>query len=202
MNTNNNNDNLDEMEVDHNILELMEIDVGDVITNPCDDYVYVDVQGFKTYQERFICKEFCLVDGDYKFHAIVKSPYSFHKMPYKYQRQAHWLIKHHHGIKYEDGDIIAMDLKTEIFPKLMNKTILVKGNEKVDWLKNMFRHFGEIRCINIEKMGFDLTVEQSEPFEICSYHKKIPKWKQCTCAMSTALLLQDLAYKNDFMTIL
>lgn len=190
------------MEVDHDILELMETDVEeDVITNQCNDFVFVDVQGFKTYRNRFICKEFCLVDGEYKFHAMVKSPYSFHKMPYSYQRQAHWLIEHHHGIKYEDGEVAAMDLKTEIFPKLENKTILVKGNEKVEWLKNMFQHFGEIKCMNVEKFGFDLTVVQRDhPYEMCDYHRKIPKWKQHTCAMSTALFIQDLANKNNFST--
>lgn len=186
------------IEVDHDILELMKIDVEDLITNPCNDFV----QGFKTYENLFICKEFCLVNGEYKFYAIVKSPYSFYKMPYNYQRQAHWLVKHHYSIKYEDGDVIAMELETKIFPKLQNKTILVKGNKKVEWLKTIFRRFGEIKCINIKKIGFDLNVEQSEPFEICINHKKNSKWKQCTCAMSTALSLQDLAYKNDFMTTL
>lgn len=177
--------------------DLTSVNIDDSMTNPYSDFVYVDVQGFRTYRNRFICKEFCLVDGDYIFHTFVKSPYSFNKMPQYYQRQANWLINRHHGIKYDYGDMDAMNLKQQIFPKLKDKTIIVNDScHKIHWLKYMFRHFGEINVIDINTLNFDRNLRSSDPYAICDYHNKIFGWKEGPCAMSTALMLQDLACKN------
>lgn len=116
-------------------MELMDIDIEDLCENKCNNYVYVDVQGFRTSRNRFICKEFCLVDGDFIYHTFVKSPYSFNKMPEYYRRQANWLMNRYHGIKYSYGDTYIIEMKQKMFAKVRNKTILVKGIQKISWLK-------------------------------------------------------------------
>lgn len=50
---------------------------------------------------------------------------------------------------------------------------MVKGMEKVKWIKHMFRINGEIECINIEDLEFDMRLKQTVPYEICEYHKSI-----------------------------
>lgn len=87
------------------------------------NYVFIDIHGFR-HRERFICKEFCLIDGDYQFHALVKSPYSFEKLNEFYQRHALLQTKFH-GLTFDCGDIHPIDLKQAVFPKLMNKQIII-----------------------------------------------------------------------------
>lgn len=175
--------------------ELMEINNE---FSSCDNFVFVDVQGFKTIRNRFMCKEFCLVDGEYKYHALIKSPYSFNKMPSHYRRNAKWLTNHFHGLPYECGDIHMIELLQKTYPKLMNKTVLVKGKEKVGWLQYMYRSCGEIECVNVEDLdSYDWRLRRDEPYEICDFHNVLFGWKECRCAMAVALELQDIVQKNE-----
>lgn len=83
------------------------------------NYVYVDIQGFRLPMDHFICKEYCLINDDgYKFHKIVKSQESFDRLPSIYIYQAIWLMRHHHKIGFDRGDIDPFDLRREIFSKL------------------------------------------------------------------------------------
>lgn len=160
-------------------------------------YVYVDIQGFKKPQNRFICKEFCLLqDNGYKFHTFVKSTMSFKKLPSFHKRQALWLMNNHHKIDYDFGDMDSFDLRDQMYPKMRNKIILVKGSDKIKWLKYMFRHHGEIECIDIDSLDLDTSMKQIDPYEICDYHNQVFGWTPGPCAMSTALMIQDLAHKN------
>lgn len=173
-----------------------ELDSGfdEIIHN---DYVYVDIQGFKKPKNRLICKEFCLLDDNgFKFHALVKPSTSFKVLPYYYKRQAIWLMKMHHKIDYDFGDIDPFDLRDQMFPKMQNKIVLVKGLDKIKWLKYMFRRHGEIECLDINSLDFDTTLKQADPYEICEYHNQVFGWSEGPCAMSTALLVQDLTHKN------
>lgn len=178
--------------------ELMDIDVEDLCENKCSNYVYVDVQGFRSSRNRFICKEFCLVDGEFIYHKFIKSPYSFNKLPEYYRRQANWLMKRYHGIKYEYGDTNIIEVKHDMFAEIANKTILVKGIQKISWLKYMFRDCGEIQCLNIEDLeNFDLSLIKKDPYDVCHYHNEIFGWGNGPCAMTNALIIQDLSNKNS-----
>lgn len=161
------------------------------------DYVFVDIQGFKRPKNYLVCKEFCLLDDTgYKFHAIVKSSIEFKRLPSIYKRQAIWLMNNHHRIDYDAGDIDPFDLRDQMYPKVQNKIVLVKGLDKIRWLKHMFRLHGEIVCLDIDSLDFDVSLKKEDPYDICEYHNRIFGWTQGPCAMSTALLIQDLAYKN------
>lgn len=180
----------------HDLDTELEVDSGLVETSR-NDLVYVDIQGFKMPGNRLMCKEFCLLDDNgYTFHALVKSTTSFNRLPSFYKRQALWLMKNHHKIDYNFGDINPYDLCNQMFPKMQNKIVLVKGFEKVEWLKAMFRDYGEIECLDINNLDFDASMKQVDPYNVCDYHNQVFTWTKGPCAMSTALMIRDLAHKN------
>lgn len=184
----------------------MKIDFDDTISigiesdeemfqNSYENYVFVDVQGFKTHNNRFICKEFCLIDGNDIFHALIKSPYKFERLSSLYRRQAQWLTRNYHGLSFDSGDMHIIEMKQKVFPKVCNKTILVKGDEKVNWLHYMFRDCGEINCANVGDLSLDYNFKFNSN-DVCENHRKSSSQKQYVCAKSNALMLQNLANKN------
>lgn len=159
----------------------------DVINN----FVFIDIQGFRN-RHRFICKEFCMISDSEKYHAIVKSPYNFEKLPIQYQRNANWLTKYFHGLSFECGNVFLRDVVKEIYPKLSGKKVLVKGGEKVEWLKNMFKGIGQIDCMNIEDLNNNITDENDIEYQICDYHNEKFGWRRMRWAMSSALKLKEM----------
>lgn len=160
-----------------------------------DSFAYVDMQGFKTYKNKFICKEFCLVDGEKKIYALVKSPYSFGKLPCNYQQQALWLTKYQHHIDYDSGNVPIVELIQTVYPLIQNKKVIVKGNEKVTWLKNMFRACGEIECVNIDNfdnINIELPIKDRLSDPMCDFHRIAHRFSYGPCAMAHAYRLQDV----------
>lgn len=166
-----------------------------------DNYVFVDVQGFKGSHNRFICKEFCLIDGAEIFHEMIQSPFPINRLSSYLRKQADWLTRYFHGLKYEDGDVHIIELTEKMFPKLQNKKILVKGEEKMHWLQYMFRFCGELDCVNIEHLNIEYIYREfdsssSSSHDSCEFHRWITEGTLAVCARYNALLLQDLATKN------
>ncbi|RYX87318.1 hypothetical protein EON73_01635 [bacterium] len=189
---------LDFMEIDTTAedLKFMEIDETKAETQ---DFVFVDVQGFVARKNHLICKEFCLVSDDDKFHAIVKSPYRFGRLPEYYRRQAEWLTRFHHGLAYDSGDFDLIDLLQTVYPKLIGKKIIVKGAQKIDWLKYMFRNCGEIDCVNIEDMGYCKSLHENvNVHDFCDYHH-CKRWRKWHCAMENALKLQEIVKNMEIV---
>lgn len=179
-------------------LEFMDVDIPELIRKSCENCVYVDVQGFKTSRNRFMCKEFCLVDGDFIYHALVKSPFPFKKMVKYYQKQANWLTDNHHKIRYYDGDIHIHDMRKDVLPRLQNKTIIVKGSEKVSWVQQIFENYDGINCMNIEDFAdFEPFERNSQSFDLCYYHSYVFTSAGGPCAKSTALMIQDSVLKKS-----
>lgn len=173
--------------------------------------VFVDLQGFKDGHEYvdYICKEFCLIDGDFVYNVIVRSPFPINEMSSKYyQRRAKLTTEKQHKISYDCGDIDLADLKREVFPRLQNKTIIVKGWVKSWWLHQLFGR--EINCVNIDRFkdfkSFDQ--QQQHHFEVCDYHNtRFPSTKElCTkcsnfttvvhCSKYVALKMRDFILKK------
>lgn len=175
----------------------IESDDDEMFHNSIENYVFADVQGFKTHNNRFICKEFCLIDGNDIFHAIIKSPYKFERLSSYYRRQAEWLTRNYHGLPFDCGDMHIIEVKQKAFPKVWNKTILVKGDEKVNWLEHMFRDCGEINCVNVENLNLEHNFKPDSN-DICENHRESLTQKQFVCAKLNALMLQNLAKKNAY----
>lgn len=156
-----------------------------------DTFVFVDIQGFRAECPTFILKEFCLIDGDNVFHHIVNSPFNFTKLSETYKKQARFLTKYHHGIGFDCGDITARQLIKEIFPRLENKIVLVKGLQKVAWLKKLFKNEGQIICKNIEDIISNWEEKKQEQYRVCQYHDSLHRWNSDICAMSIAFKIQE-----------
>lgn len=159
-----------------------------------EEWVFVDIQGYKVNKNRFMCKEFCLIDGDEMFHQIVKSWFPFNKLLYHYKRQIDWLTNFYHGLKYDSDGMHIDELTRLVYPKLADKIIIVKGFEKIKWLKYIFRKHGDIVCRNIEDLDFDMS-EQS-CYQRCDQHDAWYGWREYRCAKSNALTLRDISVKN------
>lgn len=168
--------------------------ICDPITN-IDNFVFIDMQGFKVPINQFMVKEFCLINGtdNNEFHVIVKPNYNYRVLPSFYQRQADWLTNCFHGLKYECGKITINEVGQIVYPKIKNKTVVVKGQEKVEWLTHIFKKYGEVNCTNIEDCGFDMS--NIESYVQCGYHQNI-NYRKCHCARSNAMLLRDIVHNN------
>lgn len=108
-----------------------------------------------------------------------------------------WLTRFFHGIKYDSGDVNIAEVVKTIYPKLMGKKVLVKGEDKVIWFNYIFRHCEDILCLNIENLGLDHSLHRIEPYDICEYHNKVYGWKEGPCALSAALKLKDILINNS-----
>lgn len=163
----------------------------------CNDnnFAFIDVQGFRD-RNRFICKQFSLIDGEYKYHAIVKSPYSFNKMNEYFRRQATWAMNYFHGIKYDCGDVNIVEVISKTYVKIMKKKIIVRQPWKILWLRYIFRNCGELDYVCIDDLGFDMSQQNIEAYEICDYHNEIYGWEKCRCALATTLEMKDIVDKN------
>lgn len=159
------------------------------------DYIFVDIQGFKTYRNHFICKEFCIIDTEYTFHTLVKSPYTFNKMLPHYKRQAFWLTNFFHGLKYESGDTSIIEVKEKLYKRLGDRKIAVKGSEKIEWLQTMFRDCCEIECVNFDDLDYDPILQSHVSHKICNYHNDI-NLKFPQCALANTLSMQAIATEN------
>lgn len=196
---------------DDSVFEEIGFDLERMCKN---NFVFVDIQGFKTYGERFICKELCFVseeDDDDFYHAIIKSPYPFEKVPSFYKRQAKWLIKFVHGLTYDCGDVHLIQVIQDTYAKLMNKIIIVKGTEKISWMKHIYRNCGEIQCLNFEDLDLDTNLEKLNS-NMCQYHltkmfsnlnlneptKRIRAWPEYLCAKTIAYKMKEAVKISDF----
>lgn len=158
-------------------------------------FVFVDLQGFKTCGNKFLCKEFCLIspdDEDSIHHTLLKSPFEFKKLSTYYKHQANWLTSFCHGLTFDCGDVDINDFLQATYPKLDNKTVVVKGDEKVKWLKQLFGSCGDIECINIEELGIAVNCTCCQRAS-CQYHESNTGGR---CALSIALNIKQAFEEN------
>lgn len=185
----------EKMDVEENQTEKMEIDEEKVIGN----YVIVDLQGYRN-KHRFICKEFCLIDGNYKYHAIIKNPDPFKTMNPYYRRHAEWAIRYFHGLGTESGDVHVIEVIQKMYPKIANKKVIVRHPWKMPWLKYLFRNCGEIDCVCIENIDVNMNLRKMDPddengYDYCEFHNQhgFDDWR---CSLFIALEMKDILDAN------
>lgn len=143
----------------------------------------IDVQGFKTGNNKFIVKEFAAYDGTRICHYIFKQPFPFNCLPIEYQKQANWLMSHHHAIDWIDGYT-----KHFLFPKIISDIttnvteVYVKGREKADFIR---------KHITATVLELPETPQLEQKTANCFYHKN----DICICALSNVFNL----YKDFVM---
>lgn len=156
-------------------------------------FAYADVQGFKIDSDVFAAKEFCLIVDDIEFHDIVKSPIRYSELNNYYKRQANWVTDKHHGLKFDAGTVTLESLIKRTLKHIAGKTILVKGVEKVWWIKQIYAKYCDIKCVNIEyEDSFVTTLKnKAEIWSICPHHGQFQRYFDCRCALSNARSLRN-----------
>lgn len=156
------------------------------------------MQGFRD-QHRFICKEFSLIDGDFQYHAIVKSPYRFSKLNEYFQRHATWVSNFFHGLTYDCGDVHIVEVISKVYPKIMNKKIIVKEPWKKLWLRYIFRNCPELDYVFINDLGLDMAVHSINigKYKRCEYHEETCELRHRQCARQSVLEMKDIVETNQ-----
>lgn len=140
--------------------------------------VLIDIQGFKDFNNNFILKEVYVhtVAENVNYHALIESPFQFHRLNKIEKRQINWLIKNYHGIRWDEGDIALTQFLDDMKAVLEEKIIIFKGGEKLKWLQNIFESISIKEYINIEDLNCNFRLSEiSEIFDMCDYHKNMKK---------------------------
>lgn len=105
---------------------------------------FVDLQGF-IIGRNFIVKEVAILRNGYVLsHYFFASPVPWRVLTKSERSQASWLIGHHHGLQWEDGNVPYSMAKRLITMAVMDATededtpiVYVKGREKREWLADI-----------------------------------------------------------------
>lgn len=98
--------------------------------------VIVDLQGFKDYKNGFIIKEFAIATREYTQTFLVKPPWAYSLLTNEEKKTVNW-IERNRGIQWREGFMDIKSFKKIIQPYLKDKTVLVKGSEKIKWVKEL-----------------------------------------------------------------
>lgn len=145
--------------------------------------VIVDVQGFKTDDNKFIVKEIAILYNNQLQVYHIKSPYPFYALTKTERKQVCW-IERNRQIYWREGYIPYFNCKDCIINFLCNKNIYTKGIEKVIWIKeitnneNVF-NLEEKGCPNFSSL-YQKYCNLKEVYR-CIYHKNICALKNVFC---------------------
>lgn len=136
--------------------------------------VVIDIQGFMTPE--FTPKELAIWDGISvaPVHYLFKPPFPFQHLCQHLKKQAIWLEKNHHGLKWSQGFVDLKDINKILQLATENaEAVYCKGEIKVKYLKNL-----------INKPVYDLdylpSIRKIFKTESCINHA-LPK---CVCALN------------------
>lgn len=145
----------------------------------------VDVQGFKTYDNKFILKEIAILCKERVQVFLIKPPFPFYDLTKSERKQVCW-IERNRNILWKEGFIPYGQFKqyTDIVNILKDKCIIVKGMEKTIWLKDLLQN----NCIyNVEDKGCPSFIslydkyKSSSEVKTCLYHTNVCALKNVIC---------------------
>lgn len=152
--------------------------------------IFVDLQGFKDSKNEFIIKELAIATNDWTQVFVVKPPYAYSTLTKEEKKQVNWLERNR-GIFWSEGFIDYKEFGRFIQLYLENKSIFVKGCEKVKWIKKICENcnitdFGEKGCPNLTVLH-----EKYKSCELnCIIHKK-------QCALKNSICLRKWYFDNN-----
>lgn len=96
--------------------------------------IIVDLQGFKSTYNNFICKELAVASicGSVLDHFIFATPPSLRN----FSKENAWITANLHSLRWTDGDVPLNKIR-EVLDRLIseNTTVYVKGLEKKRWIR-------------------------------------------------------------------
>lgn len=166
------------------------------------NYVFVDMQGFKSNSNKFIVKEFAALTKNIQFHDIIKSPCPLIYLDANHQKQINWLTRNYHGLEWNHGFINISELRRTIIPIFDNKTVYIKGVEKKQWLQQILGYDSHIcEIINLETFGCAVQLNKNNQdiyrnFHACKNHKASNHQNNCHCAFRNVLILRNWYFRD------
>lgn len=157
--------------------------------------IFVDLQGFKSDENEFIVKEFAYSMLEYTQVFLIKPPFPFSKLSTSEKRQTRWIQKHL-GILWHEGFVDYREFKRLIVNHIREKTIFVKGVEKVKWVENLC---SDCTVINLEEKGAPNLSELYKRYCVrecnynCVYHNK-------NCALKNVICLKKWYFENHVIS--
>lgn len=155
--------------------------------------VIVDIQGFKTYDNKFILKEIAIHYKIHVQHLIFKPPFPFKNLNDFEKKQVRW-IERNRGIFWNDGIVPYREAHTLVTHLLQNKKCLfTKGSEKVIWLKELLSDTTPV--YNLEDKNCPNFLILYKNYELlsdvycCAFHRNI-------CALKNVLCLKKWSLEN------
>lgn len=146
--------------------------------------IVVDLQGFKDIRNKLIVKELAIATKDYTQTFLIKPPYSFKTLSNDEQKQVRWLERNR-GLTWSEGYIDYREFRRIVVPYLIRKKVLVKGPEKIIWLRELCQEceiieLGEKGCPNLLKLHNDYYSSGMKVWN-CVHHKKMCALKNVMC---------------------
>lgn len=157
-----------------------------------ENFLFVDLQGFKNDKNQFIVKEFALATSEYTQIFLIKPPYPFSKLNSDERKQVKW-IENNRGIFWSEGYVNYREFSRVIKSVLLNQNIFVKGQEKVKWVRELCDNcniidLGEKGYPNLSKL-YTKYVKDCDKF-YCFSHKN-------HCALKTVICIRKWFYENN-----
>lgn len=151
--------------------------------------IFVDLQGFKNSKNEFIVKEFAIVTSEWTQVFLVKPPYMYLTLSPEEKKQTNWLERNR-GIRWSEGFIDYREFKRVIPLYLEEKEIIVKGCEKVQWIKNFC---DKCQIVDVGCKGCPNLSTLHEKYKACNIncinHKR-------HCALKNAICLLKWCNEN------
>lgn len=157
-----------------------------------ENFLFVDLQGFKNYKNQFIIKEFALAMSEYTQIFLIKPPYHFLKLDSNERKQVKWM-ENNRGILWSEGYIDYNEFRRIIKPVLLNQNIFVKGQEKVKWVRELCENcnivdLGEKGYPNFSRL-YKKYLKDNINFN-CFVHKN-------HCALKNVICIRKWFYENN-----
>lgn len=144
----------------------------------------VDVQGYKTDENKFILKELAIVNNDQLQVYLVKPPFPFYNLSAMEKKHVKWIEKNRR-ILWNDGYITYEQCIVDIRKFLScDKDIYCKGSEKVTWInailgRNDVKNLEDVHCPNL--LSLYEKYKLCNCIYSCTSHPTICALKNVTC---------------------
>lgn len=94
----------------------------------------VDIQGFNI--PSFTPKEMTISDGERTSHFLFKPPFPFHELEPNLQRQAAWISKFRHGLRWQSGFVDLSEIDNILLQATdRDNVIYCKGSIQTQYLR-------------------------------------------------------------------
>ena len=123
--------------------------------------VVLDVEGFHYKKNAFVVKELAITTSDYSDRLIFLPPVNFNILPKLEQKACNWLTNYLHGLHWENGDYLYLNLNQILQSFVLRNpgaVFYAKGKEKTEflakYLDRKIENLDDLGCPRVENLYF------------------------------------------------